>query len=79
MAADPNCIAKLRYFGSLTPLAREARKPMFALKPADGATGGLANAVADCRGDFLNLARTVAERAGISFTSPAAATAPTMF
>lgn len=79
MAADPNCIAKLRYFGSLTPLAREARKPMFALKPADGATGGLANAVADCRGDFLNLARAVAERAGISFTSPAAATAPTMF
>ena len=30
------------------PLAEEARKPMFALMPADDALGGHANAVRDC-------------------------------
>lgn len=49
------------------PLAQEARKPMFLLKPADGATGGHATAVADCRADFRRLARTVAKRAGVPF------------
>jgi len=37
---DPNCIAKLKDYRSLAPLAQEARKPMFHLKPADGALGG---------------------------------------
>ena len=36
---DPNCIAKLKDYRSLMPLAQEARKPMFFLKPADGALG----------------------------------------
>ena len=71
--ADPNCLATLKHFRSLMPLAREARKPMFKLKPADGAIGGHANAVADCRADFLFLACAVAERTGISLGKRAAA------
>ena len=35
---DPNCIAKLKDYRSLMPLAQEARKPMFFLKAADGAS-----------------------------------------
>ena len=65
---DPNCLATLKHFRSLMPLAQEAHKPMFALKPADGAIGGHASAVADCRSDFRFLALAVAERAGISFS-----------
>ena len=63
--SDPHCLATLKHFRSLMPLAQEARKPMFKLKPADGAIGGHANAVADCRADFVVLARAVAERAGM--------------
>ena len=61
---DPNCLASLKPYGLLHPLAREARKPMFALKPADGAIGGHTTAVQDCHRDFRALAKTVAERAG---------------
>ena len=64
--ADPHCLATLGHFRSLMPLAREARKPMFALKPADGAIGGHANAVRDCYRDFRALARTVAQRCGVT-------------
>ena len=64
---DPHRLAALKPFRSLMPLAQEARKPMFLLKPADGAIGGHANAVADCRADFRRLARAVAERAGVPF------------
>ena len=38
------------------PLAQEARKPMFALKAADGAIGGHAAAVEGCYRDFQELA-----------------------
>jgi chromosome partitioning protein len=63
---DPHCLATLKHFRSLMPLAQEARKPMFALKPADGAIGGHAKAVHDCYTDFRALARTIAERAGVA-------------
>ena len=52
------------------PLAQEARKPMFLLKPADGAIGGHAGAVRDCYRDFRALAETVATRAGLRLTLP---------
>ena len=67
---DPNCLATLKHYRSLMPLAQEARKPMFALKPADGAIGGHAAAVQGCRRDFREVARTVAERAGIGMELP---------
>ncbi|MGH3822956.1 MAG: hypothetical protein ACRDRA_09015 [Pseudonocardiaceae bacterium] len=41
---DPSCLAQLKHYHSLMPLAQEARKPVFALKPADGAFGGHAQA-----------------------------------
>ena len=59
---DSNCLATLKHFRSLMPLAQEARKPMFALRPADGAIGGHANAVRDCYRDFRALAREIARR-----------------
>ncbi len=58
--ADPQCLAALKHYRSLMQLAQEARKPMFALKPADGAIGGHAQAVEDCYKDFRQLARDTA-------------------
>jgi hypothetical protein len=62
---DPNCIAKLKDYRSLMPLAREARKPMFFLRPADGALGAHTSAVADAYKDFLAVAHQIARRTGI--------------
>lgn len=62
---DPHCVAALRHYRSLMPLAQEARKPMFFLKPADGALGGHAAAVQDCYRDFRSLAQRIAERCGV--------------
>lgn len=70
---DPNCLASLKHYRSLMPLAQEARKSMFALKPADGAIGGHTSAVQGCYRDFRALAKTVAARAGMEFTLPRSA------
>lgn len=66
VADDPYCVAALRHYRSLMPLAQEARKPMFLLKPADGAIGGHAAAVQQCYQDFRALARQIAQRCEIS-------------
>jgi len=65
VTGDPHCLAKLKHYRSLMPLAQEARKPMFFLKPADGALGGHAQAVQDCYKDFRALARNIARQCGI--------------
>ncbi len=62
---DPHCLALLKSYSSLLSLAQEARKPMFFLKPADGALGGHAKAVQDCYRDFRQLAVAIHHRAGI--------------
>lgn len=62
---DPQCLATLKHYRSLMPLAQEARKPMFFLKPADGAIGGHATAVQDCYRDFQALATRIADRCGV--------------
>ena len=62
---DPNCIAKLKDYRSLMPLAQEACKPMFFLKPADGALGAHTYAVTDAYRDFLHVAIKIAANAGI--------------
>ena len=64
--ADKSCLATLKHFRSLMPLAQEARKPMFALKPADGAIGGHTRAVGDCYEDFRALANEIAQRCDVS-------------
>ncbi len=66
MDDDKHCLATLRHYRSLMPLAEEARKPMFALKPADGVIGSQVNAVRGCYRDFRALARTVARRSGVT-------------
>ena len=66
MEVDPCCLATLRYFPSLMPLAQEVRKPMFALKPADGAGDGHADAVRGCYREFQALAREVARRCDVT-------------
>lgn len=63
---DPNCLAALKHYRSLMPLAQEVRKPMFHLKAADGALGGHAKAVQDCYRDFRALAISIADRCGVS-------------
>ena len=52
-------LANLKDYRSLMPLAQEARKPMFSLKPADGAIGAQQRAVSDCYDDFHELAQTI--------------------
>lgn len=65
---DPDCLATLKHYRSLMPLAQEARKPMFFLRAADGAIGGHAKAVQDCYRDFALLARKVASRCELTLS-----------
>ena len=59
---DPNRLALLKHYRSLMPLAQEARKPMFHLKPADGAIGSHMRAAQDASQDFQKLGRIIAQR-----------------
>jgi chromosome partitioning protein len=63
--ADPNCLALLKHYRSLMPLAQEAHKPMFYLKPADGAMGSHMHSVQSAYADFNTLARKIMEKTGI--------------
>ncbi len=63
---DPYSLALLKHYRSLMPLAMEVRKPMFFLKPADGAIGAHVDAVKNCYKDFQKLARRIAQSAGIA-------------
>jgi len=58
-------VAMLKHYRSLMPLAHEARKPVFHLKPSDGAIGAHSQAAREIGKDFERLARTILERAGI--------------
>jgi chromosome partitioning protein len=59
---DPYCLATVKHFRSLVPMGQEARKPIFALTPADGAIGSHAAAVQDAYGDFEILSQRILER-----------------
>jgi chromosome partitioning protein len=61
-------LGRLKDYRSLIAMAQEARKPMFKLKPGDGAIGGHQSAVAAAYDDFERLAREVALR--IALTLP---------
>lgn len=62
---DPNCIAKLKDYRSLMPLAQEAHKPMFSLKPADGAIGAHTFAVTAAYNDFKSVAARIVQSANL--------------
>lgn len=61
-AEDEHCLATIRHYRSLVPMAQEHRKPIFDLTPADGAIGGHANAVTDAYRDYKRLAQGILER-----------------
>lgn len=63
---DPHCLILLKHYRSLMPMAQEVRKPMFHLKPADGAIGSHFQAVQGVYQDFKRLAQRVAKRAKIT-------------
>lgn len=59
---DPYCLATIKHYRSLIPMAQEHRKPIFNLTSADGAIGSHANAVNDARTDFKTLALKIADK-----------------
>jgi len=65
---DPNIpddalsLGRLKDYRSLIAMAQEARKPMFKLRPGDGAIGGHQGAVSAAYDDFEKLARAIAHR-----------------
>lgn len=59
---DRHRIATLRNYRSLMPLAHDARKPMFDLKPADGALGSTQKYVQTCYREIRGLAEGVLAR-----------------
>lgn len=62
---DPYCLATIRHYRSLVPMAQEHRKPIFNLTSADGAIGSHANAVQDAKKEFRFLAIKIAGHIGI--------------
>ena len=58
---DPHCIGLLKHYHSLAPMAMEARKPIFLLKPADGAIGAHLKAVQNSYSDFETITGRILE------------------
>lgn len=52
---DEQCLALIKHFASLVPMAQLARKAIFDLKHADGISGRQLQAVARCRQEFERL------------------------
>ncbi len=59
---DDHCLAMLKHYHSLIPMAMEAHKPLFLLKPADGAIGSHLQAVKNSYADFQKLTKKIIAR-----------------
>ena len=59
---DGYCLARLKHYRSLVPMAQEVRKPIFGLSTADGAIGSHSYAVRDAFSDFKALTVAILER-----------------
>lgn len=70
LSEDHNCLAQLRHYRSLMPMAHDARKPVFNLQPADGAIGGHIQLVKMAREEFKTLAEAILEKCSISESYP---------
>jgi cellulose biosynthesis protein BcsQ len=62
---EKNALATVKHYRSLVPMAQEARKPIFHLKPADGAIGAHSTAAYSASLDFKILAEKIINRVGI--------------
>lgn len=58
---DQNCIALLKHYRSLAPMSMESRKPIFLLKPSDGAIGAHVYAVQKSYEEFESLTKNILE------------------
>lgn len=56
---DEYCISLLKHYHSLIPMAMEARKPIFLLKPSEGAIGAHLGAVRNSYADFKTLTEKI--------------------
>lgn len=56
---DENCLALLKHYHSLIPMAMEVRKPIFLLRPAEGAIGAHYQAVLRAYQDFKLLSEKI--------------------
>jgi len=65
---DPYNLAVIRAYRSLLPMAQEAHKPLFHLKPADGALGAFLQSAEDARRDFEALAKAIVAKANLPIT-----------
>ncbi len=59
---DAHRIGLVRHYQSLMPMAQEARKPVFMLKPADGAIGAHAQSVIKYHEHFKGLTETILKK-----------------
>lgn len=59
---DSNCIALLKHYRSLAPMSMEVHKPIFLLKPGDGAIGAHVYAVQRSYEEFRALTRKLLEK-----------------
>lgn len=60
--SDENCIGLIKNYQSLMPMAQDARKPVFLLKPSDGAIGAHAQSVVHCYDDFEKVTNEISQR-----------------
>jgi chromosome partitioning protein len=57
--ADPHCLAELKDYRSLMPMAQDANKPIFKLQTADGAIGAHQTGVSSAFDDFQALTNKI--------------------
>jgi hypothetical protein len=62
---DPWCLALLKHYHSLMPMAQEAQKPMFHLTVADGAIGSHFQAAQAVGQEYKRLAEQIAKKVGL--------------
>jgi len=67
---DPYNLAVLKAYPGLMSMAQEAGKPMFHLKPADGALGAYLQSAEEARKAFEALARAIVAKADLPLTLP---------
>lgn len=60
--ANDDCLGLLKHYRSLMPMAMEAHKPIFRLKPSDGAIGAHTYSVKACEEDFQKLAKQILKK-----------------